>query len=576
MFKLRRFLKPYWKQAAVGSVAKLVEAFLELLLPLFMARIIDVGVRGADVSYVWKMGLFMLGVIVLGLSSALLCQYFASVTAHGVGNSIRIELMHKISGLSYQEIDRFGNSTLINRVTNDVNQVVQAVSMLIRLVTRAPFLCIGALIMSVYIDPQLSLIFVILIPVFVFVLYLIMHKTVPLYKNTQRKLDQLGQVLRENLSGVRVIRAFARHGREKRRMNEATEELSSAYIRVTNLSALMNPITSLIMNAGIIAVFYFGALNVNAGTLSQGNVLALVNYITQILLALIIVANLVVLFTKASASASRINEVIGTQPSVQDSPTAEGSLDPAAPAVEFEQVSFCYDSSEDVLSGLSFSIGRGEVFGIVGTTGSGKTSLINLIPRFYDASSGTVRFEGKDVRDLPQQFLRSHIGVVPQRAVLFSGTIADNIRWGKQDATDGEVVEALRAAQAYEFVKALPQGIESPIFEGGKNFSGGQKQRLAIARALVMRPEVIILDDSLSALDYQTDLKLRRSLAENLGGSTVIIVSQRISSVASAGRILVLDDGEPVGLGTHAQLLETCETYREIYESQTKLKEGQR
>ncbi len=575
MFKLRRFLKPYWKQAVVGSVAKLIEAFLELLLPLFMARIIDVGVRNGNVSYVWKMGLFMLGVILLGLGSALLCQYFASVTAHGVGNSIRIELMHKISGLSYQEIDRFGNATLINRVTNDVNQVVQAVSMLIRLVTRAPFLCIGALIMSIYIDPQLSLIFAILIPVFVVVLYLIMHKTVPLYKNTQRRLDQLGQVLKENLSGVRVIRAFARHGREKRRMNEATEKLSSAYIRVTNISALMNPITSLIMNAGILAVFYFGAINVNAGSLSQGNVLALVNYITQILLALIIVANLVVLFTKASASAARINEVIETVPSVLDG-EGERSLDSTAPAVSFEQVHFCYNSGEDVLSGLTFSIGRGEVFGIVGPTGSGKTSLINLIPRFYDASGGTVRFGGRDVRSLSQEYLRDHIGIVPQKAVLFSGTIADNIRWGKEDATDQQVVEALKAAQAYEFVEALPQGMHSPIFEGGKNFSGGQKQRLAIARALVKRPEVILLDDSLSALDYQTDLKLRRSLAEHLSGSTVIIVSQRISSVASADRILVLDDGEPVGLGSHEELLQDCKTYREIYESQTKLKEGQR
>lgn len=568
MFQLRRFLKPYWKQTVVGAVAKLVEAILELLLPLFMANIIDVGIASGDLSYVWKTGLIMLGVILTGLASASLCQYVASVACQGVGNDLRQSLMERISQFSYGELDRFGTATLINRMTNDVNQVVQAVAMLIRLVSRAPFLCIGALVMSIYIDPGLSLVFVVLLPIFILVLVVIMRRTVPLYKNAQAKLDQLGRVLRGNLSGVRVIRAFARHEKEKERMDQATEELSKAYIRVTNLSALMNPITSLIMNAGIIALFYLGAISVDAGNLSQGNIIALINYVTQILLALIIVANLVVLFTKASASASRISEVLETQGSIQDG-NRDTAPETAQTQIEFDQVHFSYNQ-EEVLSGLTFSIPRGSVFGIVGSTGSGKTSVIQLIPRFYDVNQGCVRFDGVDVRQLKQSQLRAQIGVVPQKSVLFSGTIKENICWGKPDATDQEVEEALRAAQAYDFVSQLEDGIHAQIYEGGKNFSGGQKQRLAIARALVRRPSVLIMDDSLSALDYQTDWKLRQSLKEYLKECTVIIVSQRISSVASADRILVLDDGEQVGLGTHRQLLEQCETYREIYESQTK------
>ena len=568
MFKLKRFLRPYMKETIVGSGAKLFEAILELLLPLFMGKIIDIGIKNGDIPYVWKTAVLMLGIISVGLASASLCQYYASYTCQNLGNDLRKELMRKISTLSYADIDKFGNATLINRVTNDVNQVVQAVAMLIRLVSRAPFLCIGALVMSIYINPKLSLIFAVLIPIFILIVAIIMKRTIPLYKDTQGKLDNLGSVLRENLSGVRVIRAFARHKNEKKRMNEATEELSKAYIRVTNLSALMNPITSLVMNMGIIIIFYLGAINVNKGTLSQGDIVVLINYITQVLLALIIVANLVVLFTKAAASSARINEILECEPSIIDGEidTTEDNTDNS---IVFDNVSFKYNE-EDTLSDISFTIKKGEVFGIVGTTGSGKSTIANLICRFYDATRGDVLFRGVNVKELSQGYLHKEIGIVPQKSVLFSGTIADNIRWGKEDATDEEVIEALKAAEAYDFVSNMENGINSMIYEGGKNFSGGQKQRLTIARALVKKPPVIVMDDSLSALDYATDKKLRNSLKETLKDSTIIIISQRISSIVSSDKILVLDDGKVMGLGTHEELLNNCETYKEIYMSQSK------
>lgn len=568
MFKLKRFLRPYMKETIVGSGAKLFEAILELLLPLFMGKIIDIGIKNGDIPYVWKTAVLMLGIISVGLASASLCQYYASYTCQNLGNDLRKELMRKISTLSYSDIDRFGNATLINRVTNDVNQVVQAVAMLIRLVSRAPFLCIGALVMSIYINPKLSLIFAVLIPIFILIVAIIMKRTIPLYKNTQGKLDNLGSVLRENLSGVRVIRAFARHKNEKKRMNEATEELSKAYIRVTNLSALMNPITSLVMNMGIIIIFYLGAINVNKGTLSQGDIVVLINYITQVLLALIIVANLVVLFTKAAASSARINEILECKPSIIDG-EIDNTDDNTDNSIVFDNVSFKYNE-EDTLSDISFTIKKGEVFGIVGTTGSGKSTIANLICRFYDATRGDVLFRGVNVKELSQGYLHKEIGIVPQKSVLFSGTIADNIRWGKEDATDEEVIEALKAAEAYDFVSNMENGINSMIYEGGKNFSGGQKQRLTIARALVKKPPVIVMDDSLSALDYATDKKLRNSLKETLKDSTIIIISQRISSIVSSDKILVLDDGKVMGLGTHEELLNNCETYKEIYMSQSK------
>lgn len=572
MFDLRGFLKPYIKETIIGSGAKLFEAILELLLPIFMGKIIDIGIVNKDMPYIGKMAAIMLLIISIGLASASLCQYYASYTCQNVGNDIRKELLKKISLFSYADIDRFGNSTLINRMTNDVNQVVWAVAMLIRLVSRAPFLCVGAIIMSIYIDPKMSLIFVVLIPIFLLVIAIIMRKTLPLYKRAQGKMDNLGHVLRENLTGVRVIRAFARHENESIRMKEATEDVSKAYIKVTNLSALMNPITSLIMNMGIIVLLYVGGINVNIGSLTQGDIVILINYITQVLLALIVVANLLVTFTKASASAARINEVLQCEPSIRDVKVSEDVLDEVLSddnLVTFDNVSFKYNN-EEVLSNLSFSIKRGEVFGVVGTTGSGKSTVANLISRFYDTTEGKILFKGKDVRNLPQSFLHKEIGIVPQKSVLFTGTISENIKWGKEDATDEEVVGALKAAQAYEFVSKMKESINSIIYEGGKNFSGGQRQRLAIARALIKKPTLIILDDSLSALDYETDKRLRQSLRENLKNTTTIIISQRISSIISADKILVLDDGKCMGYGTHEELLKDCPTYIEIYESQFK------
>ena len=513
MFKLSEFLKPYIKETVIGSGAKLFEAILELLLPIFMGKIIDVGIVNKDMTYIGKMALIMFLVISIGLASASLCQYYASYTCQNVGNDIRKELLRKISLFSYADIDKFGNSTLINRMTNDVNQVVLAVAMLIRLVSRAPFLCIGAIVMSIYIAPKMSLIFLILIPIFILVIAIIMKKTIPLYKNAQGKMDSLGHVLKENLTGVRVIRAFARHENESERIKDATEEVSKAYIKVTNLSALMNPITSLIMNIGIIVLLYVGGINVNIGTLTQGDIVVLINYITQVLLALIIVANLLVTFTKASASSVRINEVLDYVPSIKDEECLEEISEELLnkEIVVFDNVTFKYNS-EEVLSDLSFSIKKGEVFGIVGTTGSGKSTVANLIPRFYDTTKGKVLFKGKDVRKISQNSLHEEIGIVPQKSVLFTGTISENIKWGKEDATNEEIIEALKAAQAYDFVSKMEDGIDSVIYEGGKNFSGGQKQRLAIARALVKKPSLIILDDSLSALDYATDRKLRESL----------------------------------------------------------------
>lgn len=566
MFHLRRFLRPYLKETIIGFTAKLLEAMLELLLPFYMAKIIDYGIAEMDISYIWKMGLIMLGIVICGLLSASLCQYYASKASQGVGNNIRRELMEKISEFSYKELDEFGNATLINRVTNDVNQVILAVAFFIRLVSRAPFLCIGALIMSIYVAPQLSLIFAVLIPLFILVLAIIMKLTVPMYKKAQSKLDHVGQVLKENLNGVRVIRAFARHKNEKDKMDGATDELAKAYVRVSNLSALMNPLTTVIMNAGIIITLYLGAFYVDSGDLTKGTIVALISYITQVLLALIIAANLLVLFTKGSASASRISEILECGVTIND-PEAEGLASNNQAVVEFDNVSFGYTSKE-AISNISFKLTSSKTLGIVGTTGSGKTSLVNLIPRFYDTCEGKVKFNALPVDSYKQVSLREKIGIVPQKAVLFTGSIADNVRWGNPDADEEEVIEALKIAQAYDFVMDMADGINSYVFEGGQNFSGGQRQRLTIARALVKKPELLIMDDSLSALDYKTDLSLRRAIKESLKKTTVIIVSQRISSVAGADSILVLDDGIQVGYGTHGELLETCETYREIYESQ--------
>lgn len=568
MRKLLIYLKPYRWQVVVGMAAKLLEAVLELLIPLLMAQIIDVGIHQGDVHFIFKVAVIMLFIIFLGLITALLCQYYAAIAAQGMGKAIRIACMDKITSFSYAELDRFGNAALMNRMTNDVNQVVAAVNMFIRLVSRAPFLCIGAVLMSFIIDARMALIFLVFIPLLSLALLIIIKKTTPLFRVAQDKLDRFGRLLKEHLGGVRVIRAFSRQKEEKAKVHQMTQQLTDAYVRVTNLSSLLNPLTTVIMNFGVVVILYLGGVLVNQGELLQGDVVALMNYITQVLLALTIVANLMVLFTKAASSAQRIQEVLSTTSSVVDSTEQQKEFYEDKAIITFSHVDFSFGGEKLVLNDIHFSLKAGETLGIVGATGSGKSVLLNLIPRFYDPTKGEICFGGVPLRLIPLQELRAQIGIVPQKTVLFSGDIAGNLRFGNEHATDRDMMEALRKAQALSFVEALEQGLASTVHEGGKNFSGGQRQRLAIARAFVKKPRLLLLDDSLSALDFQTDLMIRKNLKEGNGQGAAIIVSQRISSVLSADKILVLDGGRQVGYGDHERLLKDCSVYRDIYESQ--------
>lgn len=568
MRKLLVYLKPYRRQVVVGMAAKLLEAVLELLIPLLMAQIIDVGIHQSDAHFIFKVAVIMLFIILLGLGAALLCQYYAAIAAQGMGKAIRTACMDKIASFSYAELDRFGNAALMNRMTNDVNQVVAAVNMFIRLVSRAPFLCIGAVLMSFIIDARMALIFLVFIPLLSLALLLITKKTVPLFRVAQEKLDRFGRLLKEHLAGVRVIRAFSRQKEEKNKVYQMTQQLTDAYVHVTNLSSLLNPLTTVIMNFGVVVILYLGGVLVNQGELLQGDVVALMNYITQVLLALTIVANLMVLFTKAASSAQRIQEVLATTSSVVDSTEQQEEFCEDEAIIAFSHVDFSFGGEKLALNDIHFSLKAGETLGIVGATGSGKSVLLNLIPRFYDPTAGEICFGGVPLRLIPLKKLRAQIGIVPQKTVLFSGDIADNLRFGNEDATQPEMIEALKKAQALSFVEALEEGLASPVHEGGKNFSGGQRQRLAIARAFVKKPRLLLLDDSLSALDFQTDLMIRKSLKGGNEQGAAIIVSQRISSVLSADRILVLDGGRQVGYGDHESLLEDCSVYREIYQSQ--------
>lgn len=571
MFKLRRFLKDYKKECIIGPLCKLLEAILELLVPMVMASIIDVGVKNGDSGYVLKMGgvLVLLGVV--GLLSALVCQYLASKASQGVGTKIRRELFAHINTLSHAELDKLGTPSLITRITNDINQVQQTVAMGIRLLTRAPFIVVGALVMAMTINMKMSIIFFIAALLIGLTLYFIMTRSIPIFSAIQKKLDKIGLISRENLSGNRVIRAFSKQKSEKERIYTATEDLAKTSIRVSRLSALLSPVTYAVTNIAIIAIIWFGAINVDNGNgMLSGDIIALVNYMTQILLAMIVVANLVFLITKASASAARINEIFETQPSVVETnhENIKISTDINTPKISFEKVSFNYDDGDDELSNISFDIKRGQTVGIIGGTGCGKSTLINLIPRFYDVKEGCVSVDGRNVKDYPFVQLRSQIGIVPQQSILFSGTIRDNMKWQNKNATDEEIINALKIAQAYEFVSKLPKGLDSRVEQGGKNFSGGQRQRLCIARATTGNPDILMLDDSFSALDFATDAALRKALKESTSNMTVIIVTQRCSTIKNADLILVLDDGELVGKGTHEELFENCETYREICLSQ--------
>lgn len=575
MFKLRRFLKKYKIQLTIGPLCKLIEAIFELFIPIITANIIDVGVKNGDTGYVLKMGGLMILLGALGLCSALVCQKSASVASQGFGTQVRNAMFRHINTLSHSELDKLGTPSLITRMTNDINQLQLAVAMLIRLVIRAPFLVIGAMIMAMTIDLKMSIIFFIASPIIAFVLYIIMHKSVPFFKKIQRKLDSVSLISRENLSGNRVIRAFGKQKKEEERFSESNEELAKTAITVGRISALLNPLTYVIVQAAIIAIVWFGSVLVNNGELMPGQIIALVNYMTQILLAMIVVANLVVIFTKASASAARVNEVFDTKPSITEKTKEDIAIDKKAPAIEFKNVSFGYTDGGYALKNINFSVERGQTIGIIGGTGSGKSTLVNLIPRFYDVSEGEVFVSGNNVKDYSFRQLRHNMGIVPQTATLFSGTIKENMRWGKKNATDEEIEKALKISQAYEFVSKLPEKTEKIITAGGKNLSGGQRQRLTIARALVSQPDILILDDSASALDFATDAALRKALSEDTENMTVIMVSQRVGTVRYADKILVLDNGELVGTGTHKELFKNCPVYHEICLSQLKAEESE-
>ena len=570
--KMTSFFAPYKKELIVGPFCKLVEAVLELLIPLIMAEIIDKGIALAD----WKFVLEYSGLIVLtctaGLCFALVCQIFASRCSQGYGTDVRNALFKHINTLSPEQFDAFGTPSLLTRLSGDINQLQVAVAMLIRLVVRAPFIIIGSVIMAIILNPKLSVVFIIATPIIAVSLFFIMRSTIPRYKKVQREVDDLSAVTRENLSGVRVVRAFAREEEERERFNKEAKQLARAASTVGAVSALLNPVSLLIINLAITAVVYFGGDMVNIGDMTQGEVTAFVNYLTQISLALVVTANLVVIFTKASASSARVKEVLNTSPAITDGEGVEWGEE-GAPRVEFKDVSFGYGGN-DVLRHISFKVYPSKVVGVIGGTGSGKSTLVNLLPRFYDARKGSVLIDGRDVRDFKLKQLRDRIGYVPQRTVLFSGTIRENMLWGNPGATDDDIWQALKTAQAEEFVSKLPQGLDTPVNQGGKNFSGGQRQRLTIARALVRRPEIVIMDDSASALDFATDLKLRTAIRHDLTDTTTFIVSQRATSVRHADLIIVLDAGVPVGMGRHGELMRTCDVYREIVHSQED-KEGQ-
>lgn len=568
MLALLKYAKKYQKQIILGPFFKFLEACFELVLPLFMARLIDQGIKQNDVNYILQMAGWMLAMASIGLICVIICQYYASIASQGFGTELRNLLMKKINQLSHAELNSLGTDTLVTRITNDINQLQLALAMLIRLVVRAPFLSIGSVIMAFYINLEMGILFLTLLPIFCIILYFIIKKTIPIYKKVQGKLDLLSQQISQNLSGVRVIRAFAQKGKEEKQVAKVTDDLSNIYIRVSNLSSLLNPATTLVMNLGIMALLYISGVKVNIGGLQQGEVLALINYMNQMLIALIVVSNLVIIFTRASASASRVNEVLAIKPSIQPT-SSEVKNTSKNGKIVFDQVSFRYQSTAGLaLQKISVSIQKNSFFGIIGPTGSGKSTLTQLIPRFYEGTEGNIFVNSLNVRDWSLAELRHEIAIVPQIATLFTGTIRENLQWGKEQATDEECWTALKIAQCKDFVEKLDKGLDTVVFEGGKNFSGGQRQRLTIARALIRNPAILILDDSLSALDYQTDANLRTALKAELVSTTLIIISQRVSSIQQADQILVLNNGCQVALGTHIELLETSKDYQEIVRSQ--------
>ena len=568
MKKLLIYLKDYKIESVLAPLFKMLEALFELFVPIVMAKVIDIGIPAGDRSYVIRMCLVMILLGIIGLVCSITAQYFSAKAACGFATKLRHSLFEHIQSLSFTEMDTIGTSTLITRMTSDINQVQNGVNMFLRLFMRSPFIVVGAMVAAFIIDVRSAIIFAVAIPLLSVIVFIIMYVSIPLYKKVQSRLDTVLGITRENLTGARVIRAFHKEEGEIERFEEANESLSSLQIFVGKISALMNPATYAVVNLSIVAIIWVGGIRVNTGAISQGEVVALINYMSQILVELIKLANLIVLINKAIACGNRVQSVFEISSSMSESP--DQSIDTETDnAVEFKDVSLRYGSSEtDSLSEITFSAKKGETIGIIGGTGSGKSSIVNMIPRFYDAFSGEVLVDGKNVKDYSIKALRSKIGVVPQKAVLFNGTIRENLLWGNENASDEDIYEALKISQAIDVVEGRRKGLDSEVAQGGKNFSGGQRQRLTIARALVRKPEILILDDSASALDFATDAALRKAIREMENSPTVFIVSQRASSIQYADKIIVLDDGRIAGIGSHDSLLESCGVYQEIYYSQ--------
>lgn len=570
MSNLYPYLKKYKKHLVLGPIFKLLEAIFELIVPYVMAKLIDEGINNANKTFIFEMGGILVLLSVVGLAAALFCQYVASRCSQGFGTELRNVLFYHINTLSMSKSDEYGVSSMVTRFNSDVNQVQLGVAMLIRLAIRAPFLVIGATVSAIILKPSMCWIFLVAAPLVALVLWLIMSKTLPVYTKNQKKLDRITAIAREDLNGMRVVRAFTEQEREQARFESSTDDYAKSVIAIGRVSALLNPLSFMIINLAIVALLYFGGNKINAGALTQGELIAFINYMMQISLALVVLANVMVLFSKSYASAKRVSELLATQSDVKDN-GEEVSEVQDAPMISFKDVYFQYGSGSPALKGLSVDIFKGETVGIIGGTGSGKSTLVNLLPRFYDVSQGSLEIQGVDIKNYPLKQLRSKIGLVPQQAMLFSGSIRSNMLWRKADATEEEIEVALKTAQAYDFVMAKEKGLDSPVQQKGKNFSGGQRQRLSIARALVGNPQILILDDSMSALDFATDLALRRGLSENLPEDTVkIIISQRATSIKDASKIIVLDKGNVVGIGPHDELMRTCDIYQEIYSSQQK------
>ncbi len=574
MKRLLKYLKNYKKETVIAPLFKMLEATFELFVPLVMANIIDVGIANNDKNYILWMGALLVGLAVIGIVCSLTAQYFAAKAAVGFGTELRCDLFRHINSLSHTELDVIGTSTLITRMTTDINTVQSGVNLFLRLFLRSPFIVFGAMVMAFTISVKAALIFVVAIPLLAIVVFGVMKLSIPMYKDVQKQLDNVVLSTRENITGARVIRAFNRQDEEMESYGEKNTLLKGFQMKVGNLTAMMNPVTYVIVNLAIVAIVWTGGVQVNTGVLTQGEVVALVNYMSQILVELIKLANLIVSITKALACAGRISDVFDVQSSIAENADANVNAKADAPIVEFDNVSFTYKGAGDEsLSNISFKINRGDTVGIIGSTGSGKSSLVSLLPRFYDVTKGSVRINGVDIKDYSVEKIRDMVGFVPQKAVLFKGTIRENMEWGNESATDADINKALMVAQASDFVAEKKDGLDEMINQGGTNLSGGQKQRLTIARALVKNPQILVLDDSSSALDYATESKLRTAIRENTKDTTVFIVSQRASTVRHSDKIIVLDDGEMVGIGNHDELIKSCDVYKEICMSQLSAEE---